>query len=651
MANNTLIAWTDHTANFWWGCMKVSAGCKNCYAEKTAKRRGKDVWGPPESTARDPKKGIWTDLRKWERQAAKGAFGKLGPGKPMLIFVGSMMDWAEDHPELDEIRERIWPLIRESPHLHFQMLTKRPERIRGLLPDDWGTGYPNVWLGTSVEDMRVAGRADHLRSIPAAVRFISYEPALGPLDDLDLQGIDWVIYGGESGPGHRPHDLAWPRGMRGKCSAERIAFFYKQSAAYRTEMGIELDGEIVREYPEPRPTGIAGAQTTAPGAVLIRGPVADLQAYEQIENRVRKGDLDALIARWECGRRLLAERGNRQRLPKGRLTELATALGRSKADLHNRMQFAEEHPTEEDVRLTFTRWGSWSEICARGLGARGADAAESADSRVLLPELAALADLKPHPRTYRNHPVGQLAHIEESIREHGFSRAVVVARDNTILDGHGSVLAAQRVGLKNIPVIRLDYDAMDVKALKVLAGDNEIANLAADDDRKLVEILKEINTRKGKLVGTGYDDKQLTSLIFTSTSREEFASEDDARLWAGLPVYERQPEPVRLVITFESEADRQRYADEHDVLVRKKAVGTWSAAWPNREKARPRDLFFEESGESPTAGAQTVRLVVYDVPRPVDEDRLKPTQIIVHDVPRPVDEDRPKPTQIRVLER
>jgi protein gp37 len=100
--------------------------------------------------------------------------------------------------------------------------------------------------------MRVAGRVGHLRIIPAVVRFISYEPALGPLDDLDITGIDWIIYGGESGPGFRKEDKQWARSMHTKCSENGTAFFHKQSAGYRTELGIELDGKIVREYPTPR---------------------------------------------------------------------------------------------------------------------------------------------------------------------------------------------------------------------------------------------------------------------------------------------------------------------------------------------------------------------------------------------------------------
>jgi protein gp37 len=261
MADTTLIAWTDHTANFWMGCQKISDGCKNCYAETLTKNRmGLSLWGPEATTARQAVKGVYANVRSWAKED-KIKPGVMGPGQPHLVFVGSLMDWAEDHADAERVRPLMWQTIRENPAMHFQMLTKRPDRIAGLLPPDWGPdGYPNVWLGTSIEDMRVAYRADYLRKIPAAVRFISYEPAIGPLDDLDITGIDWIIYGGESGSGFRPHDLAWPRAIHKKCTATGCTFFYKQSAAYRTEMGIELDGKLVRYFPTPRATAALGQQ-------------------------------------------------------------------------------------------------------------------------------------------------------------------------------------------------------------------------------------------------------------------------------------------------------------------------------------------------------------------------------------------------------
>lgn len=251
MAEKTLIAWTDHTFNPWMGCSKVSEGCRNCYALTFVRNRmGKHLWGP--TNPRQVTKGPWKEVVAWDR-AAPGHVGVLGAGRPDLCFTASLCDVFEDHPVANETRPQVFDLIRRCRNMHFQILTKRPERIADNLPDDWGPdGWPNVWLGTSIEDMRVAERADHLREVPAVVRFVSYEPALGPLDDLDLTGLDWVIYGGESGPGHRQEDKDWARSMHRRCSAEGVAFFHKQSSGYRTELGIELDGRIVRHFPVPR---------------------------------------------------------------------------------------------------------------------------------------------------------------------------------------------------------------------------------------------------------------------------------------------------------------------------------------------------------------------------------------------------------------
>lgn len=245
MSEETLIAWTDHTFNPWMGCTKVSAGCANCYAERLVTgRMGIPVWG--DKARRQRTNTPWQNVLQWNKSAESDRVQRR-------VFCGSLCDWAEDHPDAEAVRPDLWSIIRKCTSLDFQLLTKRPERIAQLLPSDWGeNGWPNVWLGTSIEDMRVADRADHLRRIPASVRFISYEPALGSLNELDLTGIDWVIYGGESGPGYRAEDKQWAREMDIKCRESGTAFFHKQSAAIRTEMGITLDGKIVRNYPNPR---------------------------------------------------------------------------------------------------------------------------------------------------------------------------------------------------------------------------------------------------------------------------------------------------------------------------------------------------------------------------------------------------------------
>lgn len=245
MSEKTIIAWTNHTANFWMGCQKVSDGCKNCYAETLTKNRmGLSLWGPPKTTRRQAVKGVYAHLRKWNRES--------NPANPNKVFVGSLMDWAEDHPDAAALRPAMWDAIRGCDRLIFQMLTKRADRVRGLLPAFWNEIRSRIWLGVSVENADMVWRADHIRDIDSAVRFISYEPSLGPIANaLNLDGISWVIYGGESGPGWRPEDKQWARDMRDACAAAGVAFFHKQSAGYRTELGIELDGEIIRQYPLP----------------------------------------------------------------------------------------------------------------------------------------------------------------------------------------------------------------------------------------------------------------------------------------------------------------------------------------------------------------------------------------------------------------
>jgi protein gp37 len=244
MAEKTIIAWTEKTFNGLWGCTKVSPGCAHCYAETLSSRYGHDVWGPSKPRREFGEKH-WKEPLRWNDEAKKR-------GERIRVFCGSMWDWREDHPQVEAVLPKIHDLWKKTPWLDWQMLTKRAERIAAGLPSDWGEGYANVWLGVSIENNDYVWRADHLRAIPATVRFISYEPALGPLDRLDLSGVDWLIYGGESGPKFRSEDKAWARDMERRCVQSGTAFFHKQSAAYRTETGIELDGRVVRQYPTPR---------------------------------------------------------------------------------------------------------------------------------------------------------------------------------------------------------------------------------------------------------------------------------------------------------------------------------------------------------------------------------------------------------------
>jgi len=246
VADKTIIAWTDKTFNIAWGCLKISPGCAHCYAETLSTRFGESVWGPT-NHRRIFGAQHWAAPLKWNRDAEQAR-------RRARVFSSSMCDNFEDHPDITSERAKLWPLIRQTPWLDWQLLTKRAERIADNLPADWGDGYPNVWMGVSVENQEYADeRIPLLLKLPAAVRFISYEPALGPVNLsaflTEPTRLDWVICGGESGPGYRPMDVQWARDVRNQCHAAGVAFFFKQSAAPRTEMGIQLDGEIVREYP------------------------------------------------------------------------------------------------------------------------------------------------------------------------------------------------------------------------------------------------------------------------------------------------------------------------------------------------------------------------------------------------------------------
>jgi protein gp37 len=260
MGERTAIEWTDATWNPWRGCDKVSPGCAHCYMFRDQLRYGRDpsiVVEAAEGTFYAPLRS-----RRW-REAAFEEAHKAGRERP-LIFTCSWSDFF--HEVADQWRDEAWDIIRGTPEFTYQVLTKRPERIRLCLPGDWGDGWPNVWLGTSIENRKFVGRADALRATPAAVRFISAEPLLGPLvlkrngphaqrgPFLDLAGIDWLIVGGESGPQHRPIDPEWVRDLRRECvdtpRLHRPAFFFKQWGGSTPKAGgRELDGRAWDEMP------------------------------------------------------------------------------------------------------------------------------------------------------------------------------------------------------------------------------------------------------------------------------------------------------------------------------------------------------------------------------------------------------------------
>lgn len=234
MATDSNIEWTEFTWNPVTGCLKVSQGCKNCYAERMAKRlramgaqRYADGFKP---------------ALHWDLIDAPRAWRK-----PRLVFVNSMSDlFQDDVPE--KFIQRVFRTMVACPQHTFQILTKRSERLREMaarLP--WPE---NVWMGVSVEDARVLGRAVHLASVPAAIKFLSCEPLIGPLEDLPLNNIDWVIVGGESGPRARKMETSWVKSIRRQCRIHGVAFFFKQWGGVRKDLtGRVLDGRTYDEMP------------------------------------------------------------------------------------------------------------------------------------------------------------------------------------------------------------------------------------------------------------------------------------------------------------------------------------------------------------------------------------------------------------------
>lgn len=239
MGKGSKIEWCSHTFNVVWGCQKVSDACQFCYAETMAKRYGHQVWGPPSTTPRRTlSEAYWRQPLKWNAAAANA-------GERARVFCSSMADVFEDHPTVDQERQKLWPLIVATPCLDWLLLTKRPENIMSMVPVGWLDGFPrNVWAGTTVESQEYADkRIPELLRVPAAVRFLSCEPLLGPVDlaegghgpmfVTDLQngkrtGIHWVITGGESGPHARPGHPDWYRSLRDQCQAAGVAFHFKQ---------------------------------------------------------------------------------------------------------------------------------------------------------------------------------------------------------------------------------------------------------------------------------------------------------------------------------------------------------------------------------------------------------------------------------------
>jgi protein gp37 len=234
MAGNSHIEWTDATWNPVTGCSKISPGCKNCYAERMAKRL--QAMGQPNYA-----NGFQVTLHPHMLQLP------LTWRKPRKVFVNSMSDLFHGDVPLDFIRQ-VFAVMGEANWHQYQLLTKRSERVLEL--DAQLRWEPHIWFGVSVENAEYVRRIEDLRRIRACVRFLSLEPLLGPLPNLDLRGIDWVIVGGESGPRARPMRPEWIRQIRDQCLAAGVPFFFKQwGGPFKSRTGRVLDGRTWDDLP------------------------------------------------------------------------------------------------------------------------------------------------------------------------------------------------------------------------------------------------------------------------------------------------------------------------------------------------------------------------------------------------------------------
>jgi len=234
VASNSSIEWTESTWNPVTGCTKISPGCAHCYAERMAERL---------QAMRQPnyRNGFELTLQPQMLEVP------LRWKKPQRIFVNSMSDlFHKDVPA--EYVASVFDVMNRAHWHEFQVLTKRSDRLLELSPLlDW---TPNIWMGVSVENEKYTFRTDHLRETGAAVKFLSIEPLLGPVENLRLRGIDWVIVGGESGPGARPMKREWVTSIRRQCRTAKVAFFFKQwGGVNKKKTGRELDGRTYDEMP------------------------------------------------------------------------------------------------------------------------------------------------------------------------------------------------------------------------------------------------------------------------------------------------------------------------------------------------------------------------------------------------------------------
>jgi len=236
MASNSSIEWTESTWNPVTGCTKISPGCKHCYAERMAKRL--KAMGQANYT-----NGFSVAVHEHALELP------LTWKKPQTIFVNSMSDLFHKSVPTEFIL-RVFEVMRKANWHQYQVLTKRAERLEEL--DRVVPWEPHIWMGVSVENQDYAFRIDHLRRTNAHVKFVSFEPLLGPLDALDLRGMQWAIVGGESGPGARPMREEWVVGIRDRCRKSKVPFFFKQwGGVNKKKNGRLLDGRAWDEMPSP----------------------------------------------------------------------------------------------------------------------------------------------------------------------------------------------------------------------------------------------------------------------------------------------------------------------------------------------------------------------------------------------------------------
>ena len=302
MAEISKIAWTDATFNPWIGCAKISEGCKHCYASvdtfaRRSRANGLELWGVDAARHRTAV-DYWKKPLRWNREATE-------TGVRRRVFCASLADVFEDRRDLDPWRADLFALIEATPALDWLLLMKRPESIMRLVPESWRERFPpNVWQGTTVENQEAADRrVPELLRVPAAVRFLSVEPMIGAVDldlprcedhdrdevqildgeeccnecaasgysgelsyghwldacaDVDQPGINWVIVGGESGPGARPFDLAWAASISEQCRAAGVPYFFKQAGAFPCLSNVNAT-DVSDEHLLDGPAGVDGA--------------------------------------------------------------------------------------------------------------------------------------------------------------------------------------------------------------------------------------------------------------------------------------------------------------------------------------------------------------------------------------------------------